>query len=191
MKKIITLVAVLCLLASCGTARKVQRSEFASSVDSTATAKTTEKATERFVDTTRTENGKVTITEIEFFTPSDTMDDVNQGNRQSAEIDLHDVGKVKGTVKSIRQTVIESEVVDKGESREAEQSKDTESVATLAKSEEALQKIQEPTPDPYRWRYIFYLSLLVFAAVVVLYLKRKPILDWIKRILAALRKILG
>ena len=70
MKKIIALVWVLALLVSCGTARKVQKTQQEVRIDSTATTKETNVKTDKFVDTTRTQHGKVTITEIEFYPPT-------------------------------------------------------------------------------------------------------------------------
>lgn len=92
------------------------------------------------------------------------------------------------TVKSIKQTVIESDVEEKGESEESSESKETESAANVGRNETNVQQSQEPTPDPYRWRYIFFISLI--AVAVLLYLKRTPIINWIKKILAGIRKIL-
>ncbi|MCH5216151.1 MAG: hypothetical protein J1F10_04355, partial [Muribaculaceae bacterium] len=47
--------------------------------------------------------------------------------------------------------------------------------------------ISQPAPDPKRWRYIFY--ILAIGGVILLYLKRTPILDWLRRILSGLRHI--
>ena len=200
MKKIIALVWVLALLVSCGTARKVQKTQQEVRIDSTATTKETNVKTDKFVDTTRTQHGKVTITEIEFYPPTpgiavDTTGaaDSSRPERASkplpgnpANVNLQDV--IKGAVKSIKQTVIESDVEEKGENKESSESKETESAANVGRNETNVQQSQEPTPDPYRWRYIFYISLI--AVAVLLYLKRTPIINWIKKILAGIRKIL-
>ena len=79
------------------------------------TSKTDE--TETFTDTTKTESGKVTITEIEFFPPASGGDSL--GNHApvipATDINLLDIGNVAnaGAVKSIRQTVIESRLCRK------------------------------------------------------------------------------
>ena len=202
MKKIVAPVLGLVLLASCGTARKVQQTKQEVRIDSTATTKETNVKTDKFVDTTRTQHGKVTITEIEFYPPTpgiavDTTGaaDSSKPERASkplpgnpANVNLQDVGNIKGAVKSIKQTVIESDVEEKGESEESSESKETESAANVGRNETNVQQSQEPSPDPYRWRYIFYISLI--AVAVLLYLKRTPIINWIKKILAGIRKIL-
>ena len=83
---------------------------------------------------------------------------------------------------------IESDVEEKGESKESSESNETENAATLTKTTESTDKQQEPTPDPYRWRYIFFIALLGVA--VLLYLKRIPIVNWIRKILSGILKIL-
>lgn len=207
MKKIIASVLGLALLVSCGTARKIQQTRQEVRIDSTAIAKEANAKTDKFVDTTRTQHDKVTITEIEFYPPFGVDDIVtrpgkdNRVERDSKKADsLFNeksnrkagqpcaAGNIKGVVKSIKQTVIESNVEEKGESKESSESKETESSANVGRNETNIQNAQEPTPDPYRWRYIFYISLI--AVAVLLYLKRTPIINWIKKILAGIRKIL-
>lgn len=207
MKKIIALVLGFAVLASCGTARKIQREEQKAQIDSAATTKETERSIDKYIDTTRSQHGKVTITEIEFYRIPDAKDippvkdrDKNRFSESfrradslfdathEANVELQNVGNIKGAVKSIRQTVIESDVEQKGESKETGESKKSESSANVARNEAGIQEKQEPTPDPYRWRYIFYISLVGVA--VLLYLKRTPIMNWIKKILAGIRKVL-
>lgn len=207
MKKIIASVLGLALLVSCGTARKIQQTKQKVRIDSTAIAKEANAKVDKFVDTTRTQHDKVTITEIEFYPPFDVDDIIarpgkdNQVERESQKEDSlsneepikkagkpYAVGNIKGAVKSIKQTVIESNVEEKGESKESSESKETESSANVGRNETNIQNAQEPTPDPYRWRYIFYISLI--AVAVLLYLKRTPIINWIKKVLAGIRKIL-
>ena len=133
MKKIIALVWAFALLVSCGTARKIQQTKQEVRIDSTAIAKEANAKTDKFVDTTRTQHGKVTITEIEFYPPlpDDAVDttgvaDSSKPEKASsplrdnpANVNLQDVGNIKGAVKSIKQTVIESDVEEKGESKES------------------------------------------------------------------------
>lgn len=207
MKKIIALVLGFAVLASCGTARKIQRAEQKAQIDSATTTKETERSIDKYIDTTRSQHGKVTITEIEFYRIPDAKDippvkdrDKNRFSESfrradslfdathEANVELRNVGNIKGAVKSIRQTVIESDVEQKGESKETGESKESESSANVARNEAGIQEKQEPTPDPYRWRYIFYISLVGVA--VLLYLKRTPIMNWIKKILAGIRKVL-
>lgn len=210
MKKIITFIALLVLLASCGATKKAIKTT-ETQLDSLTVAKVVSEQTEKVVDTTRIEHGKVTITEIEFFPPTEIeqpqpeLDKPKKKDKPKdsdnkvadepkktqpptmASVDLSNIGKVQGAVKSIKQTVIESDVAEKGESKESSESKETES-ATVTKATESTDKQQEPTPDPYRWRYIFFIALLGVA--VLLYLKRTPIVNWIRKILSEILKIL-
>lgn len=207
MKKVLAFVLGLVLLASCSATRKATKAK-ESQLDSTAVAKEVTEQTEKVVDTTRTEHGKVTITEIEFYPP--TTIEQPQGElakdsgkkvanepkpnepqptpKPTASVDLDNIGKVQGVVKSIKQTVIETDVEQKGESKESSESKESENAATVLKNETNTEKQHEPTPDPYRWRYIFYIALIGVA--VLLYLKRVPIINWIKKILSGILKIL-
>lgn len=196
MKKFITLVVAFSLFVSCGTTRKLQQSTQKSLIDSTATHEVGKAKRESVVDTTRTEHGKVIITEIEFFPrteieqpqPPKPEKPKKKDKPTTASIDLSNVGKIQGAVKSIKQTVIESQVEQKGESRDAEKQEQCKSNANVLRKESNIQKKEAPVPDPYRWRYAFYISLLFVA--VLLYLKHTPILNWIKKILAGIRRIL-
>lgn len=207
MKKVLALVLGLVLLASCSATRKATKAK-ESQLDSTAVVKEVTEQTEKVVDTTRTEHGKVTITEIEFYPP--TTIEQPQGElakdsgkkvadepkptelqptpKPTASVDLDNIGKVQGMVKSIKQTVIETDVEQKGESKESSESKESENAATVLKNETNTEKQQETPPDPYRWRYIFYIALI--GVVALLYLKRVPIINWIKKILSGILKIL-
>lgn len=190
MKRIVAMVAAFALLVSCGTTRKVQESRQTSYIDSMAVQEVEKKDLSRYIDTTMSAHGKITITEIEFGhpTPIDTptrkSDDVPASTPTKAT--LENVGEFTG-VKSIRQTVIESDVEEKGESRESEKQEQSKCEANAIREESDIQIEQEPTPNPHRWRYIFYISLLFVS--VLLYLKRVPILNWIKKILAGIRRI--
>ena len=205
MKKIITFIALLVMLASCGATKKAIKTT-ETQLDSLTVAKAVSEQTEKMVDTTRTEHGKVTITEIEFFPPTEIEQPQPEPDKPkdsdnkvadepkktqpitTASVDLANVGKVQGAVKSIKQTVIESDVEEKGKSEESSESNETESAATVTKTTESTDKNQEPTPDPYRWRYIFFIALLGVA--LLLYLKRTPIVNWIRKILSGILKIL-
>jgi hypothetical protein len=200
MKKVIAIVlglALLTLLTSCGATKKATKAKEVQ-LDSVAVAKVMTERTEKVVDTTRTEHGKVTITEIEFYSPTatepqgktcqsqDSSTKASSVTKPMANVELNEIGKMQGMVKSIRQTVIQSDVRENGESKEANESDNSENSATLSRQETSMDKQQEPTPDPYRWRYIFY-TALVFVAIL-LYLKRTPIVNWIKKILAGILK---
>ena len=205
MKKTIMLIALLVVLASCGATKKsIKTTE--THIDSLTFAKVVSEQTKRMVDTTRTEHGKVTITEIEFFQPTEIEQPQQEHNKPkdsdskaanklkktqpttTTSVDLSNVGKVQGAVKSIKQMVIESNVEENGKSKESSESNENESASTVIKTAESTDKNKEPTPDPYRWRYIFFIALLGVA--LLLYLKRTQIVNLIRKILSTILKIL-
>lgn len=197
MNRVITLLVALALFVSCGTSRKLQQSSKETAIDSLMVQEIEKVNTEKSLKLTQTEHGKVTITEVEFYPPipdplpipgcakSDST--TSEQPQPNANIDLQNVGSIKGTVKSIKQTVIESEIEERGESKETENQEQSKSNANISRQETESIKQEAPAPDPYRWRYAFYISLLFVA--VLLYLKRVPILNWIKKILAGIRRI--
>lgn len=193
MKRLILMMSLCLMVTGCGTSCRLSKCMTESVRDSihVETSKTDE--TETFTDTSKTESGKVTITEIEFFPPASGGDSL--GNHAlvipATDINLLDIGSVAnaGAVKSIRQTVIESETVQKGESRKAEESEESKKGTSVAvKTDESVVEKVIEAPKSNRVKYIFYLALL--AVVVLAYIKRVPILNTIRKILAGLKKLL-
>lgn len=204
MKRVFFFIVVALMLASCASTRKIQESTAAVTVDSASVKETATHESEKVIDTTRTEHGKVVITEIIFDTapaPSQATDKpdarASPGTSASdkpaptqapaATVNISGFGQVSGNIKSIRQTVIESDNETKGESKESEKQEESKCNANVSVAEENNQRVEQPAPDPKRWRYYFYLAAV--GVVVLLYLKRVPILNWIKRILSGLRRI--
>ena len=188
MKKIILSLIVM-FLASCAATKKgVETMNTSSSVQETTTSQ--EVKTEKVVDTTKTESGKITITEIEFYPPTLSPDYSMLWNEESTLcFEIDDVGKVKGgNVKSIKKTSIEAKSESKGQSNDSEETKNEESKAVADKTSNAKIVVEEPVPDPYKWRYIFYITLI--GAMALLYIKRQPVLNWIKKLLSGIRRIL-
>ena len=160
--KLIIVCAVSLILAGCVSKKK---SVLTAETVSIEVAKTELQQTDvvRMIDTTRTEHGRVTVTEIEYFPPVTT-----------ASAPLHDVPAIYvPAIKSFRQTVIETQTQTRGESLEAT----SEFIATnenVALERETVTKTETtPAPDPKRWRYIFYILLL--GVGVVLWLRRGKI----------------
>lgn len=188
-------------MISCASTRKSVQVLHTSHTSIESTEKETSK-TEKLVDTTKKESGKITITEIEFYltsnflnekdTPSEltsknTNIDKPKGNNVS-EINLSNVGNIKNAaIKSIKQTTIESNKEQKGESKDSKESDNSKSEAMLSNTSQSGTEESTPAPDPYRWRYIFYILLIV--AIGLLYIKRVPILNWIKTILSGIRLV--
>ena len=144
-------------------------------------------AVEKMIDTTRTENKKITITEIEFYPPFVANGKVDSTNMPTSNIGNVNLPNVSGAIKSIKQTTIESALEQKGKSEESGKTMENQSEAILRREVQTTKADVSSAPNPYRWRYIFYILALLTA--VLLYLKRIPILNWIKTILSNIRRV--
>ncbi len=138
------------------------------------------------------DDDKIVITEIEFYPPTPSVHDQEVTQPPQTNVESTNIGGISlnlGTkdaaIKSIKQTTIEASSEQKGENKESSESKENKSDVITSKNDESTQT--ESTPAPYRWRYIFYILLIV--AIGLLYMKRVPILNWIKTILSGIRKI--
>ena len=182
-KFFLSIIALLLVCLSCGTAKKVQQEDTTIAVDSALAVLKTTTTNNKVIDTTYSMQGKMTITEFEFFPPDTGKDN------QTSDVDVPSFGKVKGNLKNVKQTVIENNLERKGTSEESDTTEAVEQQSAVKKEEAKVAKVVEPTGDPYKWRYIFYLASLFVAMAVFLYLKRAPILNWIKKILSGIRRI--
>lgn len=187
--KNLLLLLVMCLMFSCASTRKSVQKSCTTDTSIDKVDNQTMK-TEKAIDTTKTEDGKITITEIEFFP------NVNNGSKSDTTksainvggLNIANVGSIKNAaIKSIKQTTIEKKSEQKGKSNESSESEKIQSTVVATKSNQTSQIQTSPAPDPYRWRYIFY--ILVLVGIAMLYLKRVPFLNWIKKILAGIRRI--
>lgn len=205
MKRFFLFLILAVALASCATSRKVQESTSATVVETSSVQESEKHETVTTIDTTRTEHGKVIITEIVFETtgagvgttdarasPADgeeeaPVETINPSGNPAVVLDLVNIGKISGNVKSIRQTILEADIEQKGVVEQDTKQEQSKSNANAVFAEETTDKSSAPAPDPYRWRYIFYIACV--AVVALLYIKRAPIINRIKRILAGLRRI--
>ena len=170
------------LFAACSSTKRVVDVSV-SKVDSVSIATTTAVQVERLIDTTTNESGRVVITEIEF-SQSDTSDVIASLSIRDGTLNI---GAIRGKpIKFIKQTTIEHEDERKGESKEKRDGKEQKQSASLQKENVKQTKQVAPAPDPYKWRYIFYLSLVLLTGI--LYFKRMPIINWIKKMLCGLVK---
>lgn len=181
MKNVIFLM-LAALFAACSSTKRVVDVS-ASKVDSVRIATTTAVQIERLIDTTANERRRVVITEIEF-SQSDTSDVIASFSIRDGTLNIESIrGK---PIKSIKQTAIEHEDERKGESKEKHDGKEQKQSTSLQKENVKQTKQVAPAPDPYKWRYIFYLSLVLLTGI--LYFKRMPIINWIKKMLCGLVK---
>ena len=177
MKRIAIMLAVA-LVASCSLKKKSVDTSVVK-VDSAAVTATSKAKVERLVDTTTMTTGRVVVTEVEFATDS------TGGAIESIVLGANGIEVVGVTgrpVRSIKQQVIESIHERKGESQEREEGEESKQSAYVRSESSRVSKILAPAPEPYRWRYIFYMSLI--GCGVVLYAKRTPVIGWLRRMLA-------
>ena len=181
MKRAVIMLAVA-LVASCSLKKKSVDTSVVK-VDSTAVTATSKTKAERLVDTTTTTTGRVVVTEVEFATDSTagTIESIVFG---ASGIEV--AGVTGRPIRSIKQQVIESIQERKGESHEGEESEEGKQSESVQRGVSRVSKVLAPAPDPYRWRYIFYLALI--GCGVVLYAKRTPVIGWLRRILSGLIK---
>lgn len=181
MKRIAIMLAVA-MVASCSLKKKSVDTSVVK-VDSTAVTATSRAKVERFVDTTTTTTGRVLVTEVEFATDS-TAGTIERVVFGASGVEV--AGITGRPIRSIKQQVIESIQERKGESQEIEESEESKQSASVQREVSRASKVLAPAPDPYRWRYIFYLALI--GCGVVLYAKRTPVIGWLRRMLAGLIK---
>ena len=183
MGKFLSYIIFLIALVSCRATRNMESTSDKCNVDSVVASSARIDREQRAIDTTRTETGKVTITEIEFFAPDTAM----ATQPPLADVRLPTFGNVKGAIKGIKQTVIEKGVEQSGKSNESKESEETHENAELSKQQNHIQKQEATKPSSFNWHWA---CIAVVALLLVLYWKRMPFLDWIRKILAGIRKIL-
>lgn len=196
MKKLVFILLALTLLASCASTRKASRDMKETVLDSTQTNVAVSEKSNKAIDTTRTQTGEIIITEIEFFPPGDATNDstssqVGNAGNILANVNLSN-GSVKnaGAVKRIKQTHIKTKDERKGTSNESTEKAETKNNANVKRRDLDEHKYSEPAPDPYRWRYIAFIVAAILAVLVLLYLKRQPILSAIHNFVATIRRFL-
>ncbi len=179
MKKLILIALCLTLFSCANTRKSVQTNSMNETLVQSNESQSTQ--VDKLIDTTKTETGKVTITEIEFYEATDNVNDSMNDSIIANDISIDVLNQVNisgASIKSIKRTIIESTSEKKGQINETgiEQSK---AQMTIANEEQSLEKIDEQPYNSYQ-RYIFF-TLIIFA-IVIIYVKRVPILKWIKKI---------
>lgn len=158
MKPKFSIVAIALLLAvllfGCSTPRKLAGS-------TKETAKTEEKRDEttaaefrRTVDSTKTEGVEVTYTKIEFFPPEP------------------DTGR-QGAIKSIETFTVKQKAEATGVTQEEQKTETTKTEEVNTDTDKETDITEKPAADPYRWRYIF--GILVLLAVAFFFLRKTKV----------------
>lgn len=179
--KLILLAATL-LLFGCSTSRKLEKNTDKVVADSVSENISKVADACKVVDTTKTESGESIITEIIFF-----GDSVRAPDLPELIIDKDGKMTIKGGkgVKRIKQTAIRSNVVKNGKTTEKERNTTTKDKATVHK-ENKHNEVAKTSRRSNVWTWAIAASIV---AVLVLFMRyRKPILAWLRKLLASMRK---
>ena len=178
------------LLAGCSTPRKLAGS-------TKETAKTEEKRDEttaaefrRTVDSTKTEGVEVTYTKIEFFPPEPDTLLVKQSTtktggpsktvagtpknrpKEPKEKQPPDTGR-QGAIKSIETFTVKQKAEATGVTQEEQKTETTKTEEVNTDTDKETDITEKPAADPYRWRYIF--GILVLLVVVFFFLRKTKV----------------
>ena len=197
-KSTFALLACLCL-AGCATLHKTQAK---TTDDYTHSTRDSSVTTKNVINTTKTQSGKITITEIVFnqlplpfplvndFPACDTssapvMPDVTIGN--DGIVDIRG-----GNIVSVKQTTIETSSEQTGKTYQSESSSESEEQETKSSTDEAI-VIEKETPKEVmkapKHIMVTAIILATLVAVIWLALKRKSIVSWIMKVLAAIKRL--
>ena len=180
--KFIALCLVALQIAACSTSRKLEKNTDKVVADSVSESISKVADACKVVDTTKTESGESIITEIIFFGDSARAPDLPE-----LMIDKDGKMTIKGGkgVKSIKQTAIRSNVVKNGTTTEQEHHATTKDKATVHK-EKKHNEVVRASRRSNVWTWAIAASPV---AVLVLFMRyRKPILVWLRKLLASMRK---
>lgn len=190
-----TFIAVLlgfaaAILIGCSTPRKLAGS-------TKETARTEEKRDEttaaefcRTIDSTKTEGVEVTYTKIEFFPPEPTdrkekpdttqtggpskpvADTPKNRPKEPKEKQPPDNGR-QGAIKSIETFTVKQKTEAAGVTQEEQKTKTTKTEEVNTDTDKETDITEKPAADPYKWRYIF--GILVLLAVAFFFLRKTKV----------------
>ena len=189
MKRLI-IIALCLLLASCVASKKSAESTSVHTADTTASSYQAHTSTEVFVAESTDENTTIVVTEITFYEQPQALSDSTSSNTTGV-FTITTNGEITGSangIKSIKQTTIVSQSSQNSEILENHVSDTTatENQGSVADIEE--ESHTEKKTDSTRGTIIIVASIV---AVCLLYLKRKPIIDFIKKIMIGFVKTIS
>lgn len=156
MKRLLLLLITFIFLLGCSSKKKASETERHYSKQ-TEISEVENVSTQLRVDTTKISDREINYTKVTYFDPEEGKPP--DAIKQIESWTLRD----KGTKKGVSDSAINNE----------KESKDTELI-----QEDALESNEEePAPDPYKWRYIFY--IIISFIVVGIFLRRTTILKHI------------
>lgn len=194
MKPKFSIVAIALLLAvllfGCSTPRKlVSKTKENTNIEEKRTETTAGEIFHR-VDTTKTEGVEITYTKIEFFPPEpdkqetkpDTTATDGPSNpvadtpknraKEPKEKRPADTGK-RGAIKSIESYTMKQKSEAAGVTQEEQKTETTKTEEVNTNTDKETDITEKPAADPYRWRYIF--GILVLLAVAFFFLRKTKV----------------
>lgn len=183
--KFIVLYIVTLLFAACSTSRKLEKNTGKIVTDSVTESVFKVSDACKVIDTTKTAASEAIVTEIFFFGDSLRVLDL-------PELIVDKDGKmiIKGGkgVKSVKQIAIRSNVVMNGKTTELEHHTTNKDNAIIHR-EKKHNEVVKVSRRSHVWTWAIAASIV---AILVLFMRyMKPILAWLRKILAVFRKILN
>lgn len=186
------------LFTGCSTPRKLITSKEEKTKVDQATKETSAGTSSIFIDTTKTNGVEVTYTKIEYYPPKENEEPTPEpegqvtqgkttrpeGSRNKEPAPAKKQPPNKGPIKSIEQLTINQGSEEKGVSQSQEASASAKEETTTTDTDKTEANTEQPAADPYRWRYI--LAILVIVIVAGVWLKKtkigKTVISFLKKI---------
>ncbi len=176
MKHFIIFVLAL-ILSACASSKKASTLEKTESTDdSVVVSENLVENTFFNIDTSKVKEWGFTITEIEYFPPDSGATAFNSKPPSGAT----------GSIRKWKQAKFASKVEQKGKTEQAEFSDSEKQSMQNRRNDTTINKEQTRTSVRVNW----FVVSAIFAAILLLYLKRVPILNAIRKILSSIRRIL-
>lgn len=184
------------ILSACASSKKADvYNKVETSVDSSSATDNVVKRSFFDIDTSKVNELGMKITEIEFYPPTcndaDVMQVQSKCNANALKNDANASSNnphswITGGVKKWKQTIIGSCSIDKGMTKKTELSDSTKQSLRNRRNDATTIKEQTKTKLNVNW----WIASAIFASIILLYLKRVPIMNAIRKILTAIRRIL-
>lgn len=181
--RLFLLVLVAFLFGGCAATRKTTSISKEKSHVVEDKTETTEKAFTQLIDSARTEGLEVTYTKIEYFAPEiPELREVtakvepkpekkpdNPVTKTERKPQQREKPPPTGAIKSIETYTVSQQTQATANIKTTEDTKIDTDIVTTTESDRADEMVEEAAPDPYRWRYIFRILLILVAIITAAY----------------------
>lgn len=182
-KNLFICLCVLLIAGGCRTPQKIISSTTETITSSEKQSEAASSEIHNFADTTKKQEVEVTYFKIEFYPPYDDNpgaipDDPAFLENLSGSTGSSSPKKPpnsKGAIKSIEGYTVSAKIE---QSSVSESKENTQVTRNSEKSEDISRQAEineQPAPDPYRWRYIFWIIVLIIAIITYFSLRKKGI----------------